>query len=88
MLQASSYWRPGEPVQVDFAPETDGQTDCLHALRGAGARRDAAAFKQALRAVLPQRMADHLAEVGAPDGWTNAALEAAERELRAGRFIP
>ena len=86
VLQASSYWRPGEAIQVDFAPDADGRL--LELLRGDGARRDAIAFKQALRALLPQRLAGHLAEVGAPAGWSNAALEAAERNLRGWPFHP
>ena len=88
VLQASSYWRAGEEIQVDFAPEANGQAGLLDGLRSDGARRDAAAFKQALRAVLPQRLAGHLAEVGAPAGWSNAALEGAERNLRNWAFHP
>ena len=53
-----------------------------------GARRDAIAFNQALRELLPQRLAGHLADVGAPEGWSNAALEAAERKVRSWEFRP
>jgi predicted Rossmann fold flavoprotein len=88
VLQASSYWRPGETIQVDFAPAANGQAGLLEGLRGDRARRDAAAFKQALRAVLPQRLAGHLAEVGAPAAWNNAALDAAESKLRCWPFHP
>jgi hypothetical protein len=88
VLQASSYWRPGEEIQVDFAPETNGQGGLLEPLLGGGGRRDAAAFKQALRAVLPLRLAGHLAEVGAPAGWSNVALDAAERKVRCWPFRP
>ena len=77
VLQASSYWRPGEELVVDFGPELD----LLGPLMRAGARRDAAALKQALREVLPQRLAGFLAEAGVPEGWSNAALEACERRL-------
>jgi predicted flavoprotein YhiN len=38
-------------------------------------------LRQVLRTVLPQRLANHLAEAGAPQGWTNAALEDCERGL-------
>ena len=88
VLQASSYWRPGEVIQVDFAPEANGQGRLLEPLLGDGGRRDAAAFKQALRAVRPQRLAGHLAEVGAPAGWGNVALDAAERKVRCWPFRP
>ncbi len=88
VLQASSYWRPGEAIQVDFAPQVNGQMHLLEPLLKRGARRDAVAFKQALRDVLPQRLAAQLAEVGAPEGWSNAALEAAERRVRGWEFRP
>ena len=48
----------------------------------------ASTWQVALRVVLPQRLAGHLAEVGAPTGWSNAALEAAERNLRSWPFQP
>jgi predicted flavoprotein YhiN len=35
--------------------------------------------------VLPQRLANYLAEVAPPNGWTNAALENYERQLH--RFV-
>ena len=53
-----------------------------------GARRDGIALRQALKTVLPQRLASHLAEAGAPDGWSNAALESCQRELRNWDFHP
>jgi predicted Rossmann fold flavoprotein len=94
VLQASSYWRPGEAIEVDFAPERNdgndgnGRSGLLASLLERGARRDDVAFKQALREVLPQRLAAHMAEVGAPEGWSNAALEAAERRVRRWEFHP
>jgi predicted Rossmann fold flavoprotein len=84
MLQASSYWRAGEELLVDFAPEID----VLRAQMRPGARRDEVAFKQALRDVLPQRLAGFLAEMGVPEGWSNAALEACEKRLHRWVFHP
>ena len=81
ILQASSYWRPGETLVLDFASEIAIGEELLGALREPGARRDAAALRQALRAVLPQRLANYLAEAGAPKGWSNAALKASEQRL-------
>src|SRR5258708_6721727 len=83
VLQASSYWRAGESLIVDFAPQTGNGRGVLGPLFEKAARRDEAAQRQALRAVLPGRMADHLAEAGAPGGWSNPALEQAERRLHA-----
>lgn len=85
VLQASSYWRPGEPLFVDFAPDSNS---LLAALRIPDARRDSMALRQALHARLPQRLANHLAEACKPDGWSNAALEACERRLHRWEFHP
>ncbi len=85
VLQASSYWRPGEPLILDFAPDAAGVLD---ALRQPDSRRDTAALRQALRTVLPQRLANYLAEIGGPKGWSNAALEACERGLHRWEFHP
>jgi len=82
VLQASSYWRTGETLLLDFTPGVTARTDLLGALRQPGATRDLAAVKQALRQVLPQRLANYLAEAGDPKGWSNAELEACERRLR------
>jgi predicted Rossmann fold flavoprotein len=93
ILQASSYWRPGEPLQVDFAPGNadsapGGKDKLLAALLAPKARRDTVAFKQALHKRFPQRLAGFLAGTGTPRGWTNAALEEAEHRLRAWDFHP
>jgi hypothetical protein len=87
VLQASLYWRPGAALVVDFAVLA-AHAELFGALRQPGARRDLAAAKQVLRAVLPHRLADYLAEIGGPQGWSNAALEACERELRRWQFHP
>jgi predicted Rossmann fold flavoprotein len=88
ILQASSYWRPGEPVFVDFAPGLDGDADLLAPLLEPGAPRNLPALRQALRAVLPQRLAAFLAETAPPDGWRNAALAACAHTLRNFAFHP
>jgi predicted flavoprotein YhiN len=87
VLQASSYWRPGDALVVDFAVLA-ARAGVFDGMKQPGARRDLAAVKQALRAVLPHRLADYLAEIGGPRGWANAALEACERELRRWKFHP
>jgi predicted Rossmann fold flavoprotein len=84
ILQASSYWQPGKPLTIDFAPAAE----LLAPLLAPAARRDVAAYRQALRAVLPQRLAAHLAETAAHTGWSNAALHAAERRLHGYEFHP
>jgi hypothetical protein len=84
ILQASSYWQAGEELVVDFAPGID----LLAPLTEPGARRAEVAFRQALRELLPQRLAGFLADRGGPKGWSNAALKACERRLHGWTFHP
>jgi predicted Rossmann fold flavoprotein len=84
VLQASSYWQAGKPLVVDLAPDAE----ILASLSATGARRDAAAFRQALRNVAPQRLADQLADAAAPSGWNSTALDACERRLHHWEFHP
>ncbi|HUA93007.1 MAG TPA: aminoacetone oxidase family FAD-binding enzyme [Terracidiphilus sp.] len=88
VLQASSYWRQGKPLFVDFAPGFNGTDRLLDPLRQTGAQRDDAALRQALRAVMPHRLAGFLADTGAPANWRNEALEECERRLHRWPFHP
>jgi predicted Rossmann fold flavoprotein len=92
VLQASSYWRPGDELVLDFAPhsvpDSAPRGDVLGGLMQPRARRDLAALKQALKEVLPHRLAGFLAETSAPKGWGNAALEACERQLHGWKLHP
>lgn len=84
VLQASSYWRAGESVTMDMAPGVEVMAPLLER----NARRDARAAIEALRAVLPQRMAERWVELHPPKDWTNASLSAMERELHAWTVTP
>ena len=84
ILQASSYWRAGEEVLVDFAPGVD----VLGELKLPGGKKTDASLRQALREKIPQRMAGFLVERGGPDGWSNAAIEECERGLHSWAFHP
>ena len=88
VLQASSYWRAGEAIRVDFAPEMAEGAEVFGPLLQQGARRDESSFTQVLRSFLPQRLAAHLAEVGPPAGWSNAALARAGHRLQHWEFRP
>jgi hypothetical protein len=85
VLQTSLYWQPGEELVVDVLAARAG---LLEGLKQPGARRDLDALRKELREALPRRLADYLAEIGAPKGWTNAALEACERRLHRWEFHP
>jgi len=78
ILQASSYWRPGQTLELDLLP--DSAHSPVAALLAPLARRDETALRQALRTHLPHRLADHLA--ASATGWSNTALEEFARHLR------
>jgi predicted Rossmann fold flavoprotein len=84
ILQASSYWRPGESVAVDLAPDVEVMAPLLTR----NARRDAATAVLAVRAVLPARMAERWVALHQPADWTNASLAAIEHQLHAWRITP
>lgn len=84
VLQISSYWKAGESIAVDLAPGRD----CTAPLRAHPAGRDVTALRTALKSVLPQRLADRWADLYAPKGWSNGALEQAEAALHAWRVTP
>ena len=75
ILQISSYWKTGDIVTIDLAPERD-----LTAPLRDGSRRDFPALRSTLRAILPQRMSDRWVELHTPTSWTNHALAELECE--------
>jgi predicted Rossmann fold flavoprotein len=80
ILQISSYWKPGQPIEIDFAPDLEHGHKILNPVFEG--RREASTLLKALREFLPQRLAEHMAQVAAPKGWSNPALEACEQSLR------
>ncbi len=84
ILQISSYWHPGDAVQLDLAPAREITAPLLIP----NARRDPAAALAALRTVLPTRMAERWLQLHQPANWTNGSLAAMERDLHAWRLIP
>ena len=83
ILQASSYWKEGEALQIDLAPGRDA----TQKIREAGTRTSAAAEK-ALHEFLPNRLAERWLQFHPPKAWTNIALEAFERELHIWNIRP
>ncbi len=87
ILQVSSYWRPGDPVTIDFLP--DCAPDWLIA-----AKRDypRATIKGVLGGELPARLAETLAErLALPGELANLPdrkLDSAARQLAAWTFVP
>jgi predicted Rossmann fold flavoprotein len=84
ILQASSYWQPGQAIELDLAPGTI----LTEPLLAKSARRDPASALAALRAALPTRMAERWLELNPPADWTNASLAKWEANLHAWRIKP
>ncbi len=77
ILQISSYWHPPASVVIDQAPGKD----VTEAIRNRAARRDLPSLNAALRAILPQRLADRWLDLHPPAAWTNHALADFDRQL-------
>jgi predicted Rossmann fold flavoprotein len=84
ILQISSYWKPGQSVSLDLAPEQE----LTVAMRDPKARRDLASAKASFRAALPNRFAERWLDVYPPQGWSNHALDELERRTHNWRVTP
>jgi predicted Rossmann fold flavoprotein len=76
ILQISSYWREGDGIRVDLAPDRD----VTAAIREAKVRNMAAA-RSAFQGILPKRFATRWLDLHAPSAWTNQALAQLERQV-------
>ena len=76
ILQASSYWRAGEPLEIDLLPGVDFAA-ALAACRAAGARTE---VRTALSRYLPKRLADRWCLL---QGISKSALALSDREVAA-----
>jgi len=87
ILQVSSYWRPREPIAIDFAPDADAGW-----LIEAKRRQPRTTLRRALTAHVPDRLAEALADrIGLPQELANTPdrrLEEAARQLGQWRFMP
>jgi predicted Rossmann fold flavoprotein len=84
ILQISSYWKPGQPVSLDLAPERELTTE----LRDPKSRRDLPSAKAAFRNALPNRLADRWLDVYPPQGWSNHSLDELERLIHNWQITP
>jgi predicted Rossmann fold flavoprotein len=76
ILQISSYWRAGQPISMDLAPERDVTAPVREC-----AARSLAAARSALQQVLPNRLATRWLDLHAPAAWNNPALAELERQI-------
>jgi predicted Rossmann fold flavoprotein len=88
ILQASSYWRPGEALVLDLLPGRDAAA----LLRAAKRARPRAEPRTVLAELLPQRLATALAALHLPAlrmaDLPDRALDALAAQLRAWRLLP
>jgi predicted Rossmann fold flavoprotein len=84
ILQISSYWKPGDPVEIDLAPELTW-TEPWH---DPNLPRNLHTAKKLLRTALPHRLADRWLALHPPQHWTNQSLIAWERELHSWTLVP
>jgi predicted Rossmann fold flavoprotein len=82
ILQISSYWKPGQPIQIDLAPGVD-----LAAAIGGAKNREVAA-RSALQEVLPKRLAARWLDLHRPVLASNQQLAAFERNVHHWTLVP
>jgi predicted Rossmann fold flavoprotein len=83
MLQISSYWKPGEAIHIDLAPErliTEGVPR--------GSERTGVAVRIGVKEVLPQRLATRWLELHSPRSWSNESLAQVEKEIHDWQITP
>lgn len=83
ILQISSFWKNGAPIELDLAPQREVTRELLQ-----GKARNAAALRNSLLGILPKRFAEKWVEFHEPKEWTNAALETFEKAVHAWRVTP
>jgi hypothetical protein len=83
ILQISSYWKKGEPIHIDLAPESDAASVISEAKV-----RNLATARAALHGILPNRLATRWLELHAPRTWTNQALAEFDHDLHEWTLIP
>ncbi|MES2999450.1 MAG: NAD(P)/FAD-dependent oxidoreductase [Pseudomonadota bacterium] len=76
VLQISSYWREGQPIHIDLAPDTDV---AAHLLRAKATSRKLIANE--LAGIVPSRLADAWVQQDA--AWQRPVNEAADKSLAA-----
>ncbi len=88
ILQASSYWREGEPIHVNLVPGLDLGAE----LRAAKAAQGRSALRTVLGRWVPERLARHLEEAAGVSGpmaeLSGAALDRIAAGINGWRLLP
>ena len=78
ILQVSSYWKKGQPIHIDLAPDRE-VTEVIRTSKV----RNLAAARMAFQGILPKRFAERWLENHAPAAWNNDALAKLEKQAHA-----
>jgi predicted Rossmann fold flavoprotein len=84
ILQISSYWRPGELIAIDLAPDLEWTAP----LRDPCVPRNDSTGRTLLHGVLPQRLAERWLALHPPASWTNNSIALWEQKLHRWEIIP
>jgi predicted Rossmann fold flavoprotein len=84
ILQISSYWKPGDAIEIDLAPDVE----LTRPWHDPSLPRNLTTAKQLLRSALPHRLADRWLALHPPHGWSNDSLSAWERQLHRWTIVP
>jgi predicted Rossmann fold flavoprotein len=84
ILQISSYWKKGQNILVDLAPERE----VTAAFRDPKMPRNVNTLRAEMRKVLPQRLADRWLDEHAPTSWTNQSLADLEKQTHSWTISP
>jgi predicted Rossmann fold flavoprotein len=83
ILQISTYWEKGQPIQIDLAPDRE----IAPAIRAAKVRNINAA-RSAFQGILPKRFAEQWLEANAPANWNNDSLAQLEKHTHEWVLMP
>ncbi len=84
VLQASSYWKSPQPIQIDLAPEAQ----LTAVFQDPTVPRTLPALRAEIRKLLPQRLADRWLDHHTPVSWANPALTKFEEQLHSWTLHP
>ena len=84
ILQISSFWQAGTPLQVDLAPDLDAFAPLL----APNTPRNLSAALSSLRTIFPARLAERWLNQNHPEDWTNISLAHLERKLHTWQITP
>jgi predicted Rossmann fold flavoprotein len=84
LLQISSYWKNGQPIRIDLAPESE----VTAAFGDTKTPRNIGVLRAELRKFLPHRLSDRWIDAHEPTSWTNLALADFERQTHTWAIYP